>query len=192
MWRVAVDGSAAEPLTGAEPTILGTVACAFSPDGHRLLYARIVESFSQMFVVDLGTRRTQAVTQSPSHKYQGAWSPDGRWVTFSGNTDGTVQVGRIPDAGGPEEWLTSGAERKLHFFYSPDGRWLYVQPSHHNIYRMPTDGGSLQQVTHFPESSLFVEEPTIAPDGRYLVYNRGSGGSSLWLLTIGEGTRRSE
>ena len=34
---------------------------------------------------------------------------------------------------------------------------------------MPTDGGSLQQVTHFPESSLFVEEPTIAPDGRYLV-----------------------
>lgn len=37
----------------------------------------------------------------------------------------------------------------------------------------------------FPEWGLFIEEPTISPDGRWLVYNRGSGGSSLWVLTIG-------
>jgi Tol biopolymer transport system component len=50
---------------------------------------------------------------------------------------------------------------------------------------MPSDGGPLQPVTRFPESGLFIEEPTISPDGRYLVYNRGHGGSSLWMLTIG-------
>src|SRR5262249_36642280 len=36
--------------------------------------------------------------------------------------------------------------------------------------RMPSDGGPLQQVTRFPESGLFIEEPTISPDNRYLVY----------------------
>jgi Tol biopolymer transport system component len=36
-----------------------------------------------------------------------------------------------------------------------------------------------------PSWGLFIEEPTISPDGRYLAYNRGHGGSSLWLLTIG-------
>ena len=151
----------------------------------------MVDGFSQLFVLDLATRREQRLTQSHSHRYQAAWAPDGRWVAFSANTDGTVQVWRIPAAGGQEEPVTSGAERKLHFFYSPDGRWLYVQPSHRNIYRMPADGGPLQPVTRFIESGLFIEEPTIAPDGRYLAYNRGSGGSSLWLLTIGEATDRA-
>ena len=46
------------------------------------------------------------------------------------------------------------------------------------------DGGLLQQVTTFPESGLFLEEPTISPDGRWLVYNKGGGGASLWMLTI--------
>jgi Tol biopolymer transport system component len=99
-----------------------------------------------------------------------------------------VQVWRIPAAGGSssrEQPLTSGFERTVHLFYSPDGRWLYVQPSHRNIQRMPADGGPLTPVTRFPEHGLFLEEPTISPDGRWLVYCRGKGGSSLWLLTIG-------
>jgi Tol biopolymer transport system component len=75
-------------------------------------------------------------------------------------------------------------------FYSPDGRWLYFQPNHLNIYRMPADGGPVQQVTHFPESGLFLEEPTISPDGRYLVYCRSNGGSSLWVLQLGTAQKR--
>ena len=150
-----------------------------------MLYSRIVDGFNQLFVLDLTTRRDRALTHSGSHKYQGAWSPDGRWIAFSANTGGTVHVWRIPAAGGREEQLTNGAERYLHMFYSPDGQWLYVQPSHRNIYRMPANGGPPRPVTRFPESSgLFLEEPTIAPDGRYLAYNRARGGSSLWMLTF--------
>ena len=106
-------------------------------------------------------------------------------MSFSADTGGTIQVWRIPVAGGEERQLTFGLERNVHLFYSPDGRWLYVQPSHRNIWRMPADGGPLQQVTRFPESGLFLEEPTISPDGRWLVYNKGRGGASLWMLTIG-------
>jgi Tol biopolymer transport system component len=184
-WRIAVDGSAAEPLDQPAPGMHGSFACAFSPDSQQLLYSRIVEGFNQLFVLDLTTRQERALTHSGSHKYQGAWSPDGRWIAFSANTGGTVHVWRIPAAGGREEQLTTGAERYLHMFYSPDGKWLYVQPSHRNIYRMPANGGPARPVTRFPESSdLFVEEPTIAPDGRYLAYNRAHGGSSLWMLTF--------
>ena len=186
MWRVAVDGSTAEPLTGPEPTIGGTFPCAFSSDGRKFVYSRIVEGFSQVYMFDMTTRSARQLTLSRSNKNQATWSPDGKWVAFSNNTKGATQVARMPSAGGKEELLTSGFERKLHFFYSPDGRWLYVQPSHRNIYRMPANGGPLQPVTRFTEPNLFLEEPTIAPDGSYLAYNRSSGGSSLWLLTIGE------
>ena len=84
--------------------------------------------------------------------------------------------------------LTTGYERMRHPFYSPDGRWIYIQPSHRNIYRVPAEGGRLEQVTRFPDAGLFLEEPTISSDGRYLYYCRGNGGSSLWLLKLeGEG-----
>jgi hypothetical protein len=33
---------------------------------------------------------------------------------------------------------------------------------------------------------LFLEEPTISLNGRYLVYCRSNGGSSLWVLTLGQ------
>ena len=158
--------------------------CAFSPDGQQLLYSRIVDGFNQLFVLDVAARRDRALTVSPSHKYQ-------RQVVTGRPVDRLFRehrwdCSRVANAGlgRPEEQLTNGAERYLHLFYSPDGRWLYVQPSHRNIYRMPANGGPLRPVTRFPESGLYLEEPTIAPDGRYLAYNRASGGSSLWMLTF--------
>jgi Tol biopolymer transport system component len=187
-WLVALDGSSAEQLLPPREAVSGGFACNFSPDNTRLVLTHRIGEFSQLFVLELATRREQQLTTSPSHKYEASWSPDGRWLAFSANTTGWMQVWRIPAAGGPasqEQQMTTGFERMFHPFYSPDGRWLYLQPSHRNIQRMPADGGPLRPVTHFPESGLFLEEPTISPDGRWLVYNRGKGGSSLWMLTLG-------
>jgi serine/threonine protein kinase len=188
-WYVALDGSTTEQILPPRPALGSTNGCDVSPNNSSIVYTRLVDDVSQIFVFDLATRRERQLTTSPSQKYAGQWSPDGHWVAFSANTDGTVQVWRVQAAGGPqnrEEQLTTGAERMTHFFYSPNGRWLYVQPSHRNIQRMPADGGVLKPVTHFPEHGLFLEEPNISADGRWLVYNRGKGGSSLWLLTIGK------
>jgi Tol biopolymer transport system component len=67
-----------------------------------------------------------------------------------------------------EQRLTSGYERVWHVFYSSDGRWLYLQPSHGNIYRIPAAGGEQRKVTKFAEGWLFIEEPRMSPDGRWL------------------------
>lgn len=104
---------------------------------------------------------------------------------YVSNANGSGQLWRIPSGGGNAEPLTKGDDRVRHMFYSPDGRWLYFQPNHLNIYRMPADGGRVEQVTNFPESGLFLEEPVISPDGRYLVYSWSNGGSSLWVLQLG-------
>jgi len=54
---------------------------------------------------------------------------------------------------------------------------------------MPLSGGPPQQGTKFPEAGLFLEEPTLSPDGKWLVYARNNGGSSLWLLELGSSPR---
>ncbi len=189
LWSVAIDGSQTErllpPAPGGGALSSGLFACDLSPDGRTLTYPALSGAFSQLGLVDLASRRQRILTTSPSHKYEASWSPDGRWIAFAANAGGSVNAFRIAASGGKEQQLTTGVERIRHVFYSRDSRWLYIQPDHRNIYRMPADGGPRQAVTHFPESSsLFVEEPRISPDGRYLVYNRGRGGSSIWLLTL--------
>jgi eukaryotic-like serine/threonine-protein kinase len=186
VWLIALDGSATRELVSRKRTLSpGSNVCEFSPDGRSLLYAYVIDGVNQFFILDVSSGRERQLTTSRSDKYDGRWSPDGRWIVFSSNAGGSVQVWKVSAQGGEERVLTSGYERMRHVFYSPDGRWIYVQPSHRNIYRLPADGGPLVRVTNFPESDLFLEEPTISPDGKFLVYSRSRGGSSLWLLTLG-------
>lgn len=189
LWIVAADGSHAEELP-IPPFIGPGEAFPVSPDGRTVAYSARSGSNFQLFGFDLVTRQNHQLTSTPGDKYGGSWSPDGRWLVYSSNASGTLQLWKIGASGGKPEQVTRGDDRIRHAFYSPDGRWLYYQPNHQNIYRMPSGGGSIEQVTHFPESGLFIEEPTISPDGHSLVYCRSNGGSSLWLLTVG--TRGSE
>jgi Tol biopolymer transport system component len=182
IWLVSVDGSLADELVPPKP---GLLCSPFSPDGRSLLYSYRVDGFLQLFILELGSREERQLTFSPSDHYNGDWSPDGRWIILCSNASGVIQVSRIPASGGESNALTSGYERMRHMFYSPDGEWVYVQPSHRNIYRLPASGGPLEQVTNFPKSGLFIEEPTLSPNGRHLAYCRSNGGSSLWVLTIG-------
>ena len=187
LWIVAVDGSHAEEILPPAPD---QSAGPFSPDGKEIIYTTKSGEFLQLFAFDLAGRTSRQISNSRSDKYLGDWSPDGRWVVFSANAGGSMQAWRMPAGGGKEEPLTTGHERVRHAFYSPDGRRIYVQPSHRNIYWIPATGGSMRPVTSFPESGLFIEEPALAPDGRYLAYCRSNGGSSLWRLTIGDDPSR--
>jgi len=182
LWLVAVDGSHAEELQPPGPG-LGENA-SFTPDGRTLFYNDRVNGIRQIFTLDLQTRQKRQLTSSAADKYNMLPSPDGRWIVFASNAGGSLQLWKMPASGGEVQRLTSGNDRIRHEFFSPDGRWLYFQPNHLNIYRMPAGGGRAQRVTNFPEAGLFLEEPTISPDGRYLAYCRSNGGASLWILTV--------
>ncbi len=189
-WLVAVDGSGAEEvLTRTGYTGVGWLRTP-TPDGKSVLYpAKDETGVQQVYSVDLATRKTRRITNTPGNKFDIVISPDGKWIAVTAVHDSVLQLFRTGIDGGPMQQLTTGFERMRHPFFSPDGKWIYIQPSHRNIYRVPSAGGALEQVTRFPDAGLFLEEPTISPDGRYLYYCRGSGGSSLWLLTVGDRER---
>jgi TolB protein len=183
LWTVAVDGSSAEELLQASSDLY--TGTAISNDGRKLAMSVRRGGYLQIDTIDLATKERRAITSSPSDKFAEDWSPDDRAILFGSNEGGTIQVWRLDVESGKEERLTSGNERIRHASYAPDGRTIYVQPSHRNVCRIPAGGGPLVPVTTFPESSLFIEEPALSPDGRFLAYSRNHGGASLWLLTIG-------
>jgi Tol biopolymer transport system component/predicted Ser/Thr protein kinase len=183
-WMVSVDGSGAEEILSRVTREGFNTTLSAGPDGKKVVYPKMVRGVQQVFLYDVSSRQSVQLTDSPGSKFDNVWSPDGRWIALTALQDGVIQLFRMPASGGPMQQLTTGYERMRHPFYSPDGRWIYIQPSHRNIYRVPAEGGRVEQVTRFPDAGLFLEEPTISPDGRYLYYCRGNGGSSLWLLKL--------
>jgi Tol biopolymer transport system component len=186
LWSTAADGSTAEQFLSPANMYNNAEGWPVAPNGLTVVYGAFVKGHSQLFEFEISTKRTRQLTFSSDDKFNAVFSPDGHWLTYASNANGSGQLWRIPSNGGQPEPLTTGNDRVRHMFYSHDGHWLYFQPNHLNIYRMPADGGQpTQQVTHFPESGLLIEEPTITPDGRYLVYCKRNGGSSLWVLRLG-------
>ncbi len=182
-WIAALDGSRAEELFRGGSK--GVSQLRPSKDGRFLLLSDVLQGVTQQLgLFDMTSRKLKALTDSPDDKFDAEWSPDGRWIAGTAVMGGTLQLFRMPVEGGALEQLTTGYERMRHPFYSPDGKWIYIQPSHRNISRIPAGGGPLESVTHFPEAGLFLEEPTISPDGKFLYYCRENGGSSIWLLTL--------
>ena len=183
IWLTAVDGSGAEEVVPVKPILRGG---PFSPDGRSLLYTYRKDGSFQVFSIDVTNRQERQLTFSAADKYDPIWSPDGKWAVYSSNRGGPCcQIWKSSAGGGEEQQLTNGFDRILHLSFSPDGYWLYFQPNHLNVYRMPFSGGPKQQVTKFSEAGLFLEEPTLSPDGKWLAYGRNNGGSSLWLLELG-------
>jgi Tol biopolymer transport system component len=183
LWLLSLDGSRSEELPYAGALSSGSLGV--SPDGRRMLVNRKDGDELRLYELDLAARTMRRLTTAAGNTYNPLWSRDGRQIAYTASTDGTLQLWTQPAQGGEPRQLTFGVERMLHASFSPDGRWIYVQASHRNIWRVPTAGGALEQVTRFPESGLFLEEPTLSPDGRALVYARWKGGSSLWLLKLG-------
>jgi serine/threonine protein kinase len=181
LWRLAIDGSEAEELIG--PAV-GAEVGRVSADGTEMSYVIQGNDYFEVRAIDLKTMKTRPLIEIDADVFDGAWSPDGKWVSFVSNKSGALQIWRVPASGGEAERLTRGNDRIRHFRYSADGKWIYVQPNHQNIYRIPASGGAMEPVTRFPASGLFMEEPDLSPDGRYLVYCKSNGGASLWHLKL--------
>jgi TolB protein len=108
-------------------------------------------------------------TLAPSYLH--GWSPDAKWLVYTGGRSGEFEIYRIPsDGSGPEENLTKHPGLDDGPEYTPDGRYIYfnsMRSGTMQIWRMGPNGESPEQVTRDEYNNWF---PHISPDGRSMVY----------------------
>ena len=102
--------------------------------------------------------------------YLHGWSPDGRWLVYTGGRNDEYDVYKIPVSGGDEIRLTSARGLDDGPEFTPDGAYIYFNSSRTGrmqIWRMRPDGSQQEQVTNDGFNNWF---PHISPDGRWIAY----------------------
>ncbi len=115
-----------------------------------------------------GGMPTRVTAKGPSYLH--GWSPDGRWLVYTGERNGEFDVYKIAATAGEEIRLTTAPGLDDGPEYSPDGAYIYfnsVRSGRMQIWRMRPDGSGQVQVTHDGFNNWF---PHLSPDGKWIVY----------------------
>ncbi|HYJ47414.1 MAG TPA: hypothetical protein VEV81_12445 [Pyrinomonadaceae bacterium] len=114
-----------------------------------------------------GGKPRRVTSKSPSYLH--GWSPDGKFLVYTGGRDDEFDIYKIPVTGGEEIRLTSTKGLDDGPEYSPDGKYIYFNSNRTGlmqIWRMRPDGSNQEQVTNDEFNNWF---PHISPDGKWIV-----------------------
>ena len=151
-------------------------APALSPDGKRLAVSRRIDGLTfHVWVKQLDRGPDLKLSLEGIANDYPTWTPDGRSVTFTSETTGSVSLW-TKRADGSAQAVLQWREKRgaLKGRWSPDGKWLVFQtdsdtPGSGDILgiRPGIDTVSVPLV-----ASRFTElSPAISPDGRWLAYS---------------------
>ncbi len=120
---------------------------------------------STIFTVPI-TGGTPKLITSLAPSYLHGWSPDGKFLVYTGGRDNEYDIYKIPSEGGEEIRLTSVQGLDDGPEYTPDGKHIYFNSTRGGmmqIWRMKSDGSGQEQVTRDENNNWF---PHISPDGK--------------------------
>jgi TolB protein len=102
--------------------------------------------------------------------YLHSWSPDSKFLLYTGGRNGNFDIYKIPSGGGEEIRLTDAASLEDGPEYTPDGNIIYFNSTSSGLmqlWRMKADGSAKERVTHSDTNDWFAH---ISPDGKQIVY----------------------
>lgn len=118
--------NAGSNTTNVRRVTFADVGADFDPsltrDGSRVVFASTQHrATSDLYIKDVSSRTVTRLTDDPAQDVMPAVSPDGKYVTFSSDRDGSWDLFMMPTTGGNPVRLTNESTHDLHPTWSPDG-----------------------------------------------------------------------
>lgn len=170
--------------TNAQNTPLWMRHCAISPDGTTIAFTYKGDIYT---VPSTGGKATPLTTHA-AHDTHPIWSPDSKQIAFASARQGSIDVYIVNKEGGEPRRLTthSGAETPIAFLNNhhllfqatimPEtDDMAFPSKQFPQIYQVSTQGG---RPTLF--SSLPMEDISVSPDGKTLLYHDKKGYEDAW------------
>lgn len=110
----------------------------------------------------------RVTSKGPSYLH--GWSPDGKFLVYTGERNGELDIYKISADGGEEIRLTTAKGLDDGPEYSPNGKYIFFNSTRGGtmqIWRMKPDGSDQQQITRDEYNNWF---PHISPNGKRIVF----------------------
>jgi Tol biopolymer transport system component/serine/threonine protein kinase len=154
LWIVNVETGEKRQITSDD-----AVQPSWSPNGHRIAFwaARGPQRQRDIVTVGAGGGDQVLVTDDATVDWNPVWSPDGRYLYFSSERAGSMNVWRVPidersgRVQGPPQALTAPSRLAAHLSVSADGRRL--------AYSSIDVEQNVQRVAFDPAAEQIVGEP---------------------------------
>jgi TolB protein len=174
-----------EEVLGRFPNMTMTMAPRFSPDDSKVAFAAEAEGASNIYVMDLASHALHRITDGLTIDTSPSFSPDGGQIVFNSDRGGSPELYVMAADGANVRRISFGAGRYTAPVWSPDGKliaFVKQEGQQFSIGVMNPDGSDERILT----TSYFADEPTWAPNGRVIMFERklADGESRLWTVDI--------
>ena len=174
-----------EEVLARLPEMTMTMAPRFSPDDSRVAFSADKDGATNIYVMDLATHALRRITDSLTIDTSPSFSPDGGQIVFNSDRGGSPELYVMGADGSNVRRISFGSGRYTAPVWSPDGKliaFVKQEGQSFSIGVMGPDGSDERILT----TSYFADEPTWAPNGRVIMFERklADGESRLWTVDI--------
>ena len=140
---------------------------------------RIVFTYlGDIWTADENGQNVQRLTVNRARDVYGRFSPDGKWIAFSSDRNGNLDVFLIPSGGGTAKQLTTHSADDTVLGWSSDSRSVIFSAQRGEdfmpqLYLVSTEGGAARKA-----GTDMGVQASYSPDGQKLAYNQKA--QSYW------------
>jgi TolB protein len=110
-----------------------TFAPRFSPDGQRVVMSLQRGGNANLFVMDLRSKQTTRLTDTPAIDTAQCYSPDGSRIVFESDRGGGQQIYVMPATGGSAQRISFGEGHHSTPVWSPRGDYIVAASSANSL-----------------------------------------------------------
>jgi len=201
IWVLDREGHNPQQITTDTSEELSHIAPAWSPDGKKIAFQNLERTKFNIRVVNIETKQMDWITNDFRINLRPAWSHSGKFIYFSSDRSGGINIWRVPVNGdgtvsGPLQQVTTGAGQDVEVAVSPNGKRLAYATLHQNadVWRLPVvpqtglpNGSPDAVISTTREDS----RGTWSPDSEMVAFNSDRAGDmNIWLYSLADSSSR--
>lgn len=150
--------------SSAPRPVLGIGSPVLSPDGKRVAF----RALNGIYLLTIGAAQPELLIGGPCHKCDPAWSPDGRFLSYSTDRGGTLDLWLHDFATGEERQLTNlPSAAATSGSWSPDGSRIAFLDQDGALHEVEVASGEIRRVY---DALWEPGRPSYGPDGKHIAY----------------------
>ncbi len=159
---------------------------AWSPDGRRLAVTLTKDGGSQLYIMNADGGNAQRIMSSNAIDTEAQFTPDGNAILFTSDRGGSPQIYRLSLGNNAVERLTFDGTYNVSPRPFPDGKGFVFVRRDGGRFQIATQDFATRQ-TQVLTAGPGDESPSIAPNGRMILYANESGGRGTLAAVSSDG-----